>query len=300
MIAFLGVCVLFSGLLGPRIISGGLVTRDGFGVYGPLGKALLFAALALLLLGRRIETPRLRAWHPVHLVWLVLGAISFALAWAGVSRLLDGNRAIFTIASTHVYMWASLIFAAGGCFGAANLRLLGRAYRRQIGYAALAGALFYALLTLIYGLWAVLAGIVLHAVAVLLRLIGLSVALIPPRTLLLTKFGITVAQTCSGIESLALFSGLYGLIGMLDWPRLNHRRFIATFVPAMLGLFAFNILRVFALILGGYYINPHIAFSLFHTYAGMVFFILYALVFWAFAYRWMLQREPSRTIRKDS
>lgn len=295
MIVFLGVFVVFSGLLGPRIIGHGLVHKYGFEVYGGLGKALLFSAIAFLLLVRRtavspVDLPR---WQPANLAWLVLSVASFAAAWLDTGRLLGGNVGGYWPIGAHVFIWASLIFAAGGCFGAASLRLLAQAYRRELAFAALAGGLFYGLLVLIYGLWTALAASVLHAVAWLLQLVGLSVAIVPPRTLLLDKFGITIAQYCSGIESLALFSALYMLIGLMDWPRLDTRKFVFAFPVALAGLFGFNILRVFALILGGYYINPQIAFSLFHTYAGMIFFILYSLLFWALAYRWML-RSPVR------
>jgi len=61
-----------------------------------------------------------------------------------------------------------------------------------------------------------------------------------------------------------------------------------------LGLFVLNIVRVYGLIMAGYYINPEIAFSLFHTYAGMVFFILYSAVFWAVAYRYLINRKEVR------
>jgi exosortase/archaeosortase family protein len=112
--------------------------------------------------------------------------------------------------------------------------------------------------------------------------------ILPPRTLLFNKFGINIIEYCSGIESIALFTGLYALIGVLDWQRFNHKRVIYIFPIGLIILFLFNILRVFVLILGGYYINPSIAFSLFHTYAGMVFFILYSIIFWAVSYKSLL------------
>jgi exosortase/archaeosortase family protein len=65
---------------------------------------------------------------------------------------------------------------------------------------------------------------------------------------------------------------------------------LLAFVPALLLLFGLNILRVYVLVMAGYYINPQIAFSLFHTYAGMVFFIIYSGIFWAVSYKWMLQK----------
>ena len=103
------------------------------------------------------------------------------------------------------------------------------------------------------------------------------------------KFGITVAEFCSGIESIALFTALYAIVGLLDRHRLNIKRYLWIFPIALVLLFGLNIVRVYSLIMAGYYIDPEIAFSLFHTYAGMVFFILYSVVFWLVAYKYLLK-----------
>lgn len=288
--AFLGVFIILSGLIGPRVISHGLIDKDGFEIYGGAGKSLLFGVLALLLLvQRRKTTLRLHKWHAANLLWLVLSGLSIDCALIGVNKLVGGAHGLQWPVLVHISLIASVIFAAGATFGPSNLRRLGRAYRRELLVSIGLSVLFFAYLYVIYALWKVLAIIVLHAVKALLSLSGLSAVILPPRTLLLSKFGIDIAEYCSGIESIALFTALYALVGVLDWRRFNHRRFLYIFPVALAILFALNILRVFGLILAGYYINPQIAFSLFHTYAGMLFFILYSIVFWAVSYRWMLK-----------
>ena len=169
------------------------------------------------------------------------------------------------------------------------MRLLLKTYRREALIAIGLGIAFYGFLTLVYHLWTFLSAAVLHIVRWLLGIFGLHSTVLPPRTLVFNKFGIEIAQYCSGIESIALFTALYALVGVLDWQRFNHKRYLYIFPAALIILFGFNILRVAFLIAAGYYINPHIAFSLFHTYAGMVFFILYSILFWAISYRWMLK-----------
>jgi exosortase/archaeosortase family protein len=286
---FLAVCVLFSGIIGPRIISHGLGDKDGFQIYGGSGKALLFGALALLLLiQRKGLNIHLKRWHWVNSGWLILAILSVAGAWIGLNRLIAGVSGAAWPGLVHVCLLASIVFAAGAVFGPANLRLLARTYQRELLIAIGLSVAFYGFLYAVYGLWQVLAGIVLHSVQWLLNRVDLHSTLVPPRTLIFDKFGIEVAEFCSGIESIALFTALYVLVGVLDWQRFNHRRYLWLFPVGLLVLFGFNILRVFGLILGGYYINPQIAFSLFHTYAGMVFFILYSILFWAVSYRWML------------
>jgi exosortase/archaeosortase family protein len=288
--AFLGVFILFSGIIGPRIISSGILYKDGFGIYGGAGKSLLFAAIAFLVLIRRRPTPKLKPWRAANLIWLALAAIALSYDWLTITTLINGSSTLTTIILAHALLLSSLILAAGGCFGPASIRQIVRSYRKQLIVAFLLGIAFYGLLTAIYSLWTVLANLVLYSVQFLLRSSGLSATVIQPRILLLSKFGITIAQYCSGIESLALFTGLYALIGLVDWNRLNHQKLLVAFLPAILILFGFNILRVYALIMAGYYINAQIAFSLFHTYAGMVFFIIYSAIFWAISYKWMLQK----------
>jgi exosortase/archaeosortase family protein len=291
-IAFLCLFVIISGAIGPHIISHGLVNKDGFQIYGGAGKALLFATICLLILvQRKPAIAVLKPWHLSQLVWLILMILSASTAWYSVNQLIGNSGSAGWAVLANVCLIASIIFAAGASFGPSNLRLLFRAYKKELIITLGLVVAFYIFLTVVYGLWQVLATVVLHIVSWLLHLCGLTAVILPPRTLLLSKFGIDIAQYCSGIESIALFTGLYVLIGVLDWNRLKHQKFLYIFPLALLILFALNILRVFVLILAGYYINPHIAFSLFHTYAGMVFFIIYSAIFWAVSYKRLLTSQ---------
>jgi exosortase/archaeosortase family protein len=288
--AFLIIFVIFSGILGPRIISHGLVDKDGFEIYGGAGKSLLFGVLALsLLISRKSIDIKLRKWHYSSAIWLLLSTLTLAIAWLSVSKLISHNTEYNWAVIANVTILGSIIFAVGGTFGSYNLRLVLRTYKRELVISFVLAVLFYFFLYIVYGLWKVLAMTVLHSVQWLMNRIGITSRIVPPRTLVFSKFGINIAEYCSGIESIALFTALYGLVSVLDWDRFNHKRLLFMFPVALIVLFTFNILRVFVLILGGYYVNPQIAFSLFHTYAGMVFFVLYSILFWAASYRWMLK-----------
>jgi exosortase/archaeosortase family protein len=59
------------------------------------------------------------------------------------------------------------------------------------------------------------------------------------------------------------------------------------FIPSSIGLFLVNILRVYLLIVIGASISPDLALTLFHTYAGIILFIIYFLLFWLTFYKWM-------------
>ncbi len=293
LFAFIIGFVIASGIIGPRIIAHGLVGKYGFGIYGGAGKALLFSAIVLLLLVyRREANVKLLPWRRIQVLWFIAVTVSLASTWLGVGHLIAGASGIKWVLDAHVSIIATIVFITLGVFGITNIRTLGKTYKRELLIAGILAVAFYGFLYGVYELWQVLATIVLHTVSWLLGVSGLQSVIIPPYTLLLSKFAVQIAKYCSGIDSIALFSGLYAVVGLLDWKRFNHRRFLAAFVPALTLLFVLNILRVYGLILAGYYINPQIAFSLFHTYAGMLFFIIYSVIFWGIVYRWMVSPEP--------
>lgn len=293
VVIFLGFFVLISGLLGPRIISGGILYRDGFAVYGGFGKAAIFGLIAFVLLVRHKGFElRLEPWHPLLLAWLAASFCLCVVAWMGINNLLAGDRTFQNIALAHAGLVLSVTCAAVACMGPSNMQLLWHTYRHELLLASAIMGVFYVFLLGVYALWRPLASTVLVSVHGLLSTTSIPTELIPPNTLITDKFGITVAQYCSGIESIALFSGLYAIVGLLDRQRLDMRRYALLFLPAIAILFGLNILRVFALIVAGYYVNPKIAFSLFHTYAGMLFFVLYSVIFWAIAYKYIV-RSPS-------
>ncbi|MEK7152651.1 MAG: archaeosortase/exosortase family protein [Patescibacteria group bacterium] len=297
----MSIFIVISGIVGPRIISGGILFRDGFALYGGIGKALIFGCVAFVLLARHHKADMtIRPWKPVLLGWIAAAAITFAIAWASINMLLLGERGFQNLAFAHGCLILSLILAAIGCLGPANMRLLWHGYRQIIMGSAAIAAVFYLFLLAVYALWQPLASIVLHSVKELLGLVGLEVTVVRPHTLMFDKFGVTIAEYCSGVESIALFTGLYAIVGLLDWKRMNIRRYFIVLPFALLGLCLCNILRVFGLIMAGYHINPQIAFSLFHTYAGMVFFILYSVVFWSIAYKYLLKKDTPHASKHTS
>ncbi|HSX01980.1 MAG TPA: archaeosortase/exosortase family protein [Candidatus Saccharimonadia bacterium] len=277
--------IVVSGVVGPRVISGGILFRDGFAVYGGIGKALIFGLIAFVLLARHHRlNVGLRPWRPALLGWLVAALAALGLAWVGLGQLLAGEQTPLNLGLAHGGLLLGLALAAIGCIGPHNLRAIGRQYRRELAGSVALAAGFYAFLLAVYALWQPLAATVLVGVTGLLSLSGLHATIIPPNILMFDKFGISIAEYCSGIESIALFTGLYVVVGVLDWRRLRKGRYATIFPLALLVLFLLNIVRVYGLIMAGYYINPQLAFSLFHTYAGMVFFIGYSAIFWAVAY----------------
>lgn len=294
VIVFVGLFVLISGIIGPRIISGKVLASGGFEVYGGLGKAAIFALIAFLLLAwHKKGQVNLLPWQPRLLAWLGVALAAFMIAWGNVGYIITGEFTNLQLVLAHAGIWLSVACAVFACFGLANIVKLWNVYKREIMLSIVIGIVFYIFLLLVYALWQPLASTVMVIAAWMLEASGIVTAIIPPNTLVLDKFGITIAEYCSGVESIALFTGLYAIVGLLERGRLNMKRYIVVFPIALLFLFMFNILRVYGLIMAGYHINQDIAFSLFHTYAGMVFFIIYSALFWALMYR-QLVRQPDK------
>lgn len=296
---FLLFFVIAASIIGPHIISRDLFYRYGFQFYGEAGKGLISAVIAfLLLIWRKRPFPKLQPWGISNIGWALGSLGALLLEWKIIDRVGRSNPGILWPVAAHICIAAIIVLLLCFSFGVINIRLLMHSFKNELTIAAVLWVVFTAFLYLIYGLWRFLASTVLDSVRALFNIIGISSIYIPPQSILFKKFEINIAQGCSGIESIALFTGLYVLIGILDWQRFNHKKYLVVFVPALVLLFGFNILRVFTLILAGYYINPQIAFSLFHTYAGMVFFVIYSLIFWGISYHWILQAGNTKHSHK--
>jgi len=198
VVVFLGIVVAVSTAIGPKVISGHILFRDGFALYGGLGKAGIFGLITFVLLARRGKsTFVMRPWRPGLLVWAVAAGGVFVGAWVGVNGLLAGQRSVSNLALAHAGLLLSLALALVGIMGLQNLRLLWRGYRQEIIRSVGIGVLFYIFLLVVYALWRPLALLVLHCVDALLGVSGVHGTVVPPNTLMFDKFGITVALSQS-------------------------------------------------------------------------------------------------------
>jgi len=157
----------------------------------------------------------------------------------------------------------------------------------------LAGVVFvYLAIREFQKLWIYFSGFVGVAVGYFLSLIGTStlyyVKGLP--VLNFNGFSVGIAQTCSGIDSILLFTGLYLGILAWDWKLLNKGKIFGMYFVGVLGAFALNIIRIFLMILIGTYISEDFALHAFHTNASSLLFIIYFAIFWKLSYKWMLRR----------
>jgi len=95
----------------------------------------------------------------------------------------------------------------------------------------------------------------------------------------LRDFIVAIDITCSGIDSLLLFSLLYFFAVGFDWKLLNKKRAISMFFP--------GVISVFLLIIIGAFFSQNFALGIFHTNAAALLFIIYFAIFWRLNYKWM-------------
>lgn len=291
--------VIAAGIPDWRALQYGIANSYGFGIYGEAGKAVFIGIITFALLVRRSRAKyTLQPWRLRGLTWLI-GVIALEIiGWFAIGKFAADRSSIGWLFVAHVCLIVISMLMLFFAFGVRNLYLaLVRVYRDEVLKSLGLSVIFELFLLGLYMLWPYMSSIILFCVKSLFNDIGIHAVFVPAYTLIFSKFSISVGEYCSGIDSAALFTALYGLIGVLDWQRLNHMRFLLVFAPAIALMFGLNIVRIFLLILAGYYINPRIAFSLFHTYAGMAFFFIFSAVFFSVSYKWMLKDNLTRTLQ---
>ncbi|MFA4960243.1 MAG: archaeosortase/exosortase family protein [Candidatus Pacearchaeota archaeon] len=137
-------------------------------------------------------------------------------------------------------------------------------------------------------LWHFFSNIVGRSVHFLLSFIGPSTISFTNNFPLIAfhKFMIGIAEPCSGIDSILLFSFLFFGILAWEWKNFNSKKALLLFIIGVIGTFALNILRIFLLILIGAYLSKSFATNVFHTNASSVFFLIYFAIFWKLSYKW--------------
>ena len=95
------------------------------------------------------------------------------------------------------------------------------------------------------------------------------------------EFIVKIGKPCSGIDSMLLFTSLYALIIALDHKVLNKKTALLLFPIGLIGIFAFNIIRVYLLMLIGIHVSEDFAIGLFHQNVGWILFIIYFAIFYS-------------------
>lgn len=289
---FASLFILVTGLVGPWVVRSKLLYGFHFFIYGNMGKMVLFSALVFLLLTRgKLQDIKLEEYKKSSLLFI---AASFGLipVFFRLGNLLlqqpsfTANLPLSLL--THAVLLLITMLLVPGVFGVKFVQYFLTEFKKEVGVCIGLSIGFYFAIFRVWNLWPYLSDIVLAVVKWLFSLTFPLVRVGVNRRILVQDFAVSIDQACSGIESIFLFSALYVLIAVLDWKKFHKIKLLLLFVPALIGLFLVNILRVYILILIGVLISPQLALQLFHTYAGLVLFVIYFFLFWKVFYKKLL------------
>lgn len=291
---FILLFILVSGIIGPWVISTRLLYGFYFFIYGNLGKLIIFTALAFIFyVKQRIQKVQIGQYKMIYLLYIVLGAILISYFFSVGKLLLAYHSFAENIPLTLFVHFVLILISALlilGVFGPTFVYKFISAFKKELFISILLAMLYDFAIFYIWNYWALLSTIVLHIVAFLFSLTFKETIILPPYGLYVRSFVVQIEAACSGLDSLFLFSSLYCLIGLFEWNKIIKRRYFLLFFPAIIGLFMVNILRVYTLIWVGIIFSPYLTLELFHTYLGMVLFIIYFLIFMRLSYKSMMVR----------
>lgn len=295
LVIFSALFILLSGIIGPWVIGTKLLYGFYFYLYGNLGKLVLFSSLAFFILAReRLQKIVVPKYKVGNILFVVAGFVLVPLFFHVGKQLLLLKSFFSNIAlslSAHFLVIASSILIGLGVFTPKFVIFFIKRFKRQLLICLIISLGFYLAIFQVWKLWPFLSYLVLQSNRFLFSLTFPSVSVIPPYTLVVQNFAASIMQACSGVDSIFLFSSLYILIAIFEWKKLNHQKLIILFFPALFGSFLVNIFRVYLLFLVGVLISPKLALMFFHTYLGMLLFIIYFVIFWMSLYKWMKKKS---------
>lgn len=291
LLVFFTLFIVISATIGSSIIGTKLLYSWYFFIYANMGKLLLYATIVFILLIReRIRTIKYFNFQKVQLFFLGIAVISYFLLFSLLKQLLalpTFTSNILLSITTHLVLIILVITLLLGVFGVPFLSYLLRRFKKELVICLGIAILFYGAIFYVWGFWQYLSGFVLSIEYLLFFSFYPTLHVIPPYTLSFPTFSIVIGESCSGLDSIFLFTALYAIIWIIEKKNLNWKKMALMFIPALIGTIIVNIIRVSLLILVGLFISPILAATLFHTYLGMLLFIIYFFIFWRLLYRWM-------------
>lgn len=289
---FLGFFMAFIFLIGTKLYQNDLLSGWKIEIWGRVGYILLFSIFGFILLYRerllKLKTFKHKIKDYVFLIISFILLILFYLFEINATKFIINIPNIILVnllgVSIFVFLWL-------GIYGVDFTKMLIKKFKRELFYFLCFGIVVAFSMNLIWSLWSYFSLIVTKIVYFLLKLVSDKVHLIEPRTLVINGFGAQIAEACSGVYSIFLFTALYLLIVFLDWKKINKLKAGLLFIPAVVGAFLVNILRVFAIMIFGAFVSKDIALGLYHSYVGMIFFLIYFALFWYLLYDWMKEKR---------
>lgn len=285
---FMFAFIAISFVLGQRIVGSSLLYGFDIFIYGGMGKVLLFSILGFVILYRE-KLSKLKSYDfEIKDGILVLVGIVLAVAFYILELNIESIPVNFINRIwIHLLFLGIFGFLLVGVFGIKFVKDFFRKFKKEIAYFLIFGIVVYSLMWLVWQAWPILSLLVMKIDYFLLNFFGIEAQVLGERILKVGDFSAQIGEACSGVFSIFIFASLYLFFVLLDWKKFNKKKIILVFVPAVVGAFFVNVFRVFLLMIFGAFVSREIALGLYHSYVGMIFFLIYFSVFWGFLYNWM-------------
>jgi exosortase/archaeosortase family protein len=305
---FIFFFILFSLIVGKNLYTSKLLYDFGIYIYGRVGYILLFSIAGFILLYReRLLKIKSFGYGLKNLGFILISLVSLLMFYWIQINIEEIPLNLFSIILVNLLGISIFLFLGIGIYGWKFSISFFREFRKEIFYFLLFGLVMASLMESVLKLWPFFSGMVLKGTSFLLNAVNANFRIVPPDVIFVRSFGAKIAEACSGVYSIFIFISLYLFIVLLDWNKIDKLRALIIFFPAIIGAFFMNILRVFILFLIGGYFSSEIAMGLYHSYTGMIFFLVYFAVFWAIFYSWIGKEKKEsrilalyRKVMKDS
>ncbi len=204
--------------------------------------------------------------------------------------------------------WFSVLFKLGfifrilaiislfiAIFGIKTTKEIVKKAKIELLFSTVFAYLMYIFAIWIQNQWIYLSKIVTYSVYFLLKITFLNptVGFLNPALpkLGIGNFIVFIADTCSGVEGIGYFLIAYTLLIIFNWRKINHIKALFMYIPGIIGVFVFNIIRVYLILIVGAFISREFALNSFHTNIGIITFIIYFLIFWPLTGKYLMKES---------
>ncbi len=290
-IVFVAVFLFVSALIGSWVIPTRLLYGSYFYTYGNMGKALIVFIVALSMLTKsKLSDLKVYPRDWIDSILIVAGVMLLPIVYTLHMSLLgyqEANQSLLLLVASHslLVLLVTLIFL--GCFGFFTIQSVLNVYRQQVVTSLLFSILTYFAIFQVWKLWPLLSRLVLNIVFVAIKPFVDYAEIEAPLYLTANNFSIIVGEACSGLDSMLMFTFLYIFMILSEIELINKTKAFLLFIPAFIGVFMLNILRVSLLVVIGALYSEDLAIGMFHTYAGMVLFLIYFFIFVSYFYKYI-------------
>lgn len=190
----------------------------------------------------------------------------------------------------HIYMatflsyglgFLTVLFMALATYNIAAFRV----FFREVSVSTGITVCFFCFALVLRHHWMMFASGVTRSSTFLLSLTNSNVNMITGAapSIIIDNFSASIGAPCSGIESIAMFTGIFTLLILYDLKTINLKRVPAFFLVGLTGMYGMSIIRIYSLFYVGKY-DADLAMSLFHTNLGWTLFVFYVLAYMYLAY----------------